>query len=85
MPQQLDPGEVPTVALTAFEFLRAATGHPIRCRTLHGRDVLVRLYTPDEFLQAVTEAREGVPADQLPPMPTREDAEGLCAPLAVEG
>jgi hypothetical protein len=84
MPQTTDPNVIPTVAVTAFELLRAATGNPINVSTLDGRAVELRLPTVEEFTEMVVRARAGVPADQLPPMPTVAEIENLVAPLAVE-
>lgn len=73
--------EVPVIA---HELLRAATGNPIRVRTLDGGDALLRLATPDEIQQFEREARaklaeQGIVVD-APPM-SDERARELTVPL----
>lgn len=76
--------EIPVIA---HELLRAATGHPIRVRTLDGDEALLRLATPDELQQFEREARVKVEAMLGEPLThepmTRQRAEELAAPLAL--
>lgn len=74
-----NPGELPVVALTPFECLQIAEGRALTHRTLHGQKVIVRLYTPEELMEANRRACEMYPGG--PPRMTHMQAVSLTRPM----
>lgn len=66
------------------ELIRAATGNPIVVSTADGEEVLLRLATVDEFIDINRQALATLPEDFRPAPVTREKAEELVRPMAVE-
>lgn len=73
---------LPVVAVPTFDLLRAAGGHPLIVRTLDGAEVLLRLMTVDEMVEANRAAVESMPEWARPPMMTRGDAVRIVAPVS---
>lgn len=72
-----------TIMGTTFEFLRIAGGHQMMMRTLDGEDVLVRLYTTEEFMETNRTAIK-TSGSKIPPV-TRSKAEELVKPFKLLG
>lgn len=73
---------LPVVAVPTFDLMRAASGHPMIVTTLDGSEVLLRLMTADEALEAQRDAVATLPAEIRPPLMSRSQAEGLVRPIA---
>jgi hypothetical protein len=77
---------IPVLLTTPFELLHVAAGHPTMFRTTDGTEVLIRLYTPEELIDAqIAAARAGTPEGQepFPPAPTYDEAARMVAPLPI--
>jgi hypothetical protein len=72
---------LPIVAVPTFDLLRTASGHPMIVATLDGREVLLRLMTPDEALAAQRAAIATLPEEIRPPLMSRRRAEDLVRPI----
>jgi hypothetical protein len=75
--------EVPVVV---HELLSALGGRPIVVRTLDGRNVLLRLATPDEVEQFQREARAALATKGIDvnlPLMSRAEAEAMCRPITL--
>jgi hypothetical protein len=72
---------LPVVRIIPFEALRIAEGNPMICETVSGDQVLVRLYTTDEFYDMHVEAVEQHGGKRA----TREEIDDRTRPLRLGG
>lgn len=75
---------LPVVLMISHELLRVAQGNPTIVSTVNGEKVLVRLPTPDEYLDLFNRAGENLAAEGTPfpdTTMTRDQAENLTKPL----
>lgn len=79
--QRAQRENLPVVRLVPHDCMRIATGNPIICSTVDGKEVLVRLYTTDEFYDAHVEAATKYGARVL----SRAEIHDRCRPIHLDG
>jgi DnaJ-class molecular chaperone len=75
--------ELRQVLATPFEFVRAASGHPITVKDLDGEEVCIRIPTPDEMTELIRVAHEHLAnrGVEAPPFPSPGQIESMVRPL----